>query len=307
MSDLRLPGFGYEPTDRDEYEQYASISVAESAAPASYPPKIDLTWKMTPVKDQGPYGSCVGFAISGMIEIVPVAVGVVQDESERFIWYNSKNRDGLGNPNSDRGTFISTAVATTQSLGSCWEIRCPYSTPLAAPPASAYAQALNMKVTRAYRLTGVTIDHYKAMLSTGWPVVVGFDIFGDAAYQRRYIFGDYTNRTGIMLMPPAPRPGRTAGHAVVFVGYDDSTRLIKFKNSWGTGRGDRGYYYMPYDYLQFTHDAWVLWDQHISLPVSISGVTVTAKASAANTDESKFVISEGKQPFDIIHIPDDES
>jgi hypothetical protein len=48
-----------------------------------------------------------------MIEIVPVAIRVVQDESERFIWYNSKKADGLGIPNSDRGTFISTAVGTT--------------------------------------------------------------------------------------------------------------------------------------------------------------------------------------------------
>jgi hypothetical protein len=259
------------------------------------------------VKDQGSYGSCVGFALCSMIEIVPVALGIVQDESERFIWYNSKNADGLGSPNTNRGTFIHTAVATTQTLGSCWEIKCPYTTPLATPPPAAYTQGLKMKVKKAYRLAGNTLNDYKAMLSIGWPVIVGWDIFGDAAYQRRYLFGDYTNRTGIMLMPPAPRPGRTNGHAVVFVGYDDSTRLIKFKNSWGTGRGDKGYYYMPYDYLQWTYDAWVLWDQDISLPVSISGVSVSTVASVGERDESKFIFEEGKQPLDVVDVVESSS
>lgn len=46
MSDQQLPGFGYEPTDREEYEKFATISVAESAALTAYPPKIDLSWKM---------------------------------------------------------------------------------------------------------------------------------------------------------------------------------------------------------------------------------------------------------------------
>lgn len=156
-----------------------------------------------------------------------------------------------------------------------------------------------MKVTHAYRLPGTSLDDYKAMLSIGWPVIVGFDIFGDSNYQRKYLFGDYTNRTGIMLMPPTPVPGRTNGHAVVFVGYNDNTRLIKFKNSWGTGRGDRGYYYMPYDYLRWTHDAWVFWGQDIQLLMSTAGASFSGVGAVATTDEETFAFSEGKQPSDV--------
>jgi hypothetical protein len=133
MADDQNIGFGYEPTNREEYESYATVSLTGAAASAAFPPTIDLAWKMTPVKDQGAFGACFGFALCGMLEIVPVAAGVTQDESERFIWYNSKNNDGLGNPNTDRGTFVPVAISTTQSLGSCWEIRCPYTTPLATP------------------------------------------------------------------------------------------------------------------------------------------------------------------------------
>ncbi|PVH73507.1 hypothetical protein DL98DRAFT_576189 [Cadophora sp. DSE1049] len=188
MANVQNFGFGYEATDREEYESYASISLSESAIAAAFPPHIDLSWKMTPVKNQGVYGSCVGFAVASMIEIVPVALGVVQDESERFIWYNSKNNDGLGNPNLDRGTFIPVAVGTVQTLGSCWEIRSPYTSPLATPSRVAYSQAQNMKVTNVYRLAGTTLNDYKGMLSIGWPVIVGFDIFGDREYQKEYLF-----------------------------------------------------------------------------------------------------------------------
>jgi Peptidase_C39 like family len=245
--------------------------------------------------------SCVGFVLCSMLEIVPVAVGVIQDESERFIWHNSKVNDGLGNPNTNRGTFIPTAIATTQRTGSCWETKCPYTSPLTTPSAVAYAAARYMKVTRAYRLTGNTLNHYKGMLSIGWPVIVGFDIFGNAEYRRRYLTGEYTMRTGIMRMPPAPIPGRTNGHAVVFVGYDDNTRLMKFKNSWGM-RGDRDYFYMPYDYLRFTRDAWVLWGQEIRLPVSVDGVTVSATGAVASTEEGSIIVTEGKQPSGVHEV-----
>jgi len=36
-------------------------------------------------------------------------------------------------------------------------------------------------------------------------------------------------------------------HAVLCVGFDDSTRLLKFVNSWGSDWGNGGYFYIPYD------------------------------------------------------------
>jgi hypothetical protein len=42
------------------------------------------------------------------------------------------------------------------------------------------------------------------------------------------------------------------GHAMLIVGYDRSSPLpyIICKNSWGTGTGDSGYYYLSYDYVR---------------------------------------------------------
>ena len=46
-------------------------------------------------------------------------------------------------------------------------------------------------------------------------------------------------------------------HQVVFVGYDDATKLVKFRNSWGGEWGESGYGYIEYDYLmRMLSDAW---------------------------------------------------
>ena len=45
------------------------------------------------------------------------------------------------------------------------------------------------------------------------------------------------------------------------VGYDDATSLFTIQNSWGTERGDGGYFYMPYSYLtdaNLSADFWVI-------------------------------------------------
>ncbi|KAF9922508.1 hypothetical protein BGZ67_010485, partial [Mortierella alpina] len=97
-----------------------------------------------------------------------------------------------------------------------------------------------MKVLEAFALEENTLNNYKDVLSKGWPVIASFDIFGDDAYREKYLFGESTTRTGIMHMPPAPIQARTDGHAVVFVGYDDATMMIKFKNSWGKDFGENG-------------------------------------------------------------------
>jgi len=39
------------------------------------------------------------------------------------------------------------------------------------------------------------------------------------------------------------------GHALVLVGYNDSTSRFTFRNSWGASWGDAGYGTIPYAYL----------------------------------------------------------
>ena len=47
------------------------------------------------------------------------------------------------------------------------------------------------------------------------------------------------------------------GHAICIMGYDDSLKIFKFKNSWGAKWADQGYGYLPYEYIKkYCRDAW---------------------------------------------------
>jgi C1A family cysteine protease len=39
------------------------------------------------------------------------------------------------------------------------------------------------------------------------------------------------------------------GHAVLAVGYDDKSKRLTVRNSWGSNWGKGGYFTMPYDYV----------------------------------------------------------
>ncbi|CAE7469958.1 unnamed protein product, partial [Symbiodinium pilosum] len=54
--------------------------------------------------------------------------------------------------------------------------------------------------------------------------------------------------TGNMVMPQ-PTDQQLGGHAVCAVGYDDFKQCFIVRNSWGEGWGDKGYFYMPYEYM----------------------------------------------------------
>ncbi|KAK3835722.1 MAG: hypothetical protein J3R72DRAFT_424142 [Linnemannia gamsii] len=276
-------GFGYTPTPLDEYNLYPPFNVGDSILP--YPTSVDLSSKMTTVKQQGWYSSCVGFAVCAALEVIPVQTSQEQqNESDAFVWFNAKMRDGLGNPAQNRGTLIPAAIASVQAVGSVFEPTWPYSKAMETPGADVFAKALNMRVIAAYPLPGHALDDYKKMLCQGWPIVVGFDIFGIARYLTLAM-----QNGGFMAMPPTPLPSRSGGHAVLFVGYDDDKKLIKFKYSWGPNTGDNGYYYMPYDYLQWTRDAWVILRQDTQGPVPID-----AGGDAAPS---------GLQPCDVYESP----
>ena len=65
-------------------------------------------------------------------------------------------------------------------------------------------------------------------------------------------------KTGIVPMP-STNEQVVGGHAVMAVGYDDSTREFIVRNSWGTTWGIKGYFMMPYAYLMDTNLADDFW------------------------------------------------
>jgi len=228
-------------------------------APLTVAAKVDHTTGMSPVKDQGQLGSCVGFAVSAMKEwqerrehLEEMAKGKrgrpkVYDYSEAWIYWNAKKIDPWGVL--DEGTSIRYAMKVLQKIGVPTEKGWPYKDvnnvdAIGDPKRWANLVARWALIDSYWRIDNLT--ELKTALNTA-PVPIGVGCFLEFFY---------VEADGIVPYPADPNTVY-GGHAICAVGYDDSTQLVKFKNSWGRSWGENGYGYFPYSYINdFMWDAW---------------------------------------------------
>ena len=65
---------------------------------------------------------------------------------------------------------------------------------------------------------------------------------------------------------PGSNDAVQGGHAIPFVGYDDGKVIggyigaFRFANSWGTSWGDKGFGWLPYQYVSkgLAEDCWTM-------------------------------------------------
>lgn len=226
-----------------------------TAVAPTLPASVDLRTYASPVEDQGQLGSCTGNAIAGAIELIDKKNNKRLDVSRLFIYYEERVLEGT--VNYDYGAYIRDGIKVCYTKGAPLESLWPYNIRKWAtkPSTSAYADALNRKVTGYQRCANFTA--VKNALALGNPVVIGFDVyesFEQGAWQ-------LANSSGLMPYPNTSTEQLLGGHAVLIVGYNDSTQRFIVKNSWGTSWADRGYFYMPYQVIQNTgmsSDFWVI-------------------------------------------------
>jgi hypothetical protein len=104
------------------------------------------------------------------------------------------------------------------------------------PSNAALQQAASFKIRNWGRLQGV--EAIKAELANRRPVVIGIPVY-DSFQQLQGANAVYNTLSG----------ANRGGHAITIVGYDDNRYGGAFKviNSWGTGWGDNGYFWLTYD------------------------------------------------------------
>jgi len=139
------------------------------------------------------------------------------------------------------------------------------------PPAFCYSFAKNYQAISYVRIdpSGVAKDillqSIKDNISKGFPCMFGFTVYNSI---------QQSASTGKI---PYPSEGEKidSGHAVVAVGYDDkltiknemcdkeTKRALFIRNSWGVEWGEKGYGYLPYDYVTtgLAEDCWTLIQQ----------------------------------------------
>ncbi len=182
----------------------------------------------TPVKDQGSCGSCWDFAATGALEgNLRINEGVVYDLSEQ------QGLDCNDGWSSCDGGWQGDAYDVYTDPGAVFESCMPY-----LEHESTCRQRLCDKVAimDGYQYVAGNVNSYKAALMEGpisacYTVYEDFDEYGGGCYQ--HVWGS-----------------ATAGHCIVIVGWDDDmcggSGAWICKNSWGSGWGQAGYFYIKF-------------------------------------------------------------
>lgn len=226
------------------------------------PPSVDLTPWCSPIEDQGALGSCTSQAAVGCVEYIERrALGRHVDASRLFVYKTTRNLLGW---TGDTGAYVRTTLKALATFGAPPEKYWPHVLERFddEPPPFVYAFGRRYRTVRYFRLDHAgrspaeLLSLLRVVLGIALPVVFGFTVY------------DWANADGEFTMPGRnDRP--QGGHAVLAVGYDDgrtigeSTGAIKIRNSWGTGWGEQGYGWLPYDYLTagLASDFWTIFHQ----------------------------------------------
>jgi C1A family cysteine protease len=92
----------------------------------------------------------------------------------------------------------------------------------------------------------------KACLAEGYPPLGGISL-------PESTLSESCQHSGLIQLPNK-NESILGGHAILFVGYDDSKELLTFKNSWGASWGNKGYGYLPYTFASagLIKDVWTI-------------------------------------------------
>lgn len=248
--------------NQEEYiHQHLGVSIDEMKFEA-ITTSLDLSTKMDIIYDQGSIGSCVANAASWALKYNKPTLS----PSRLYLYYYARLFDfqqGDNKPNIDDGTTIQQGFRVLNKKGVCTETLYPYivSKQGQQPPSSLDKGALFNRVIQ-YAPVSQEINYMKNLLKMGYPFV-----FGILVYQS--FMTNTVTRTGIVPMPTSGER-ILGGHAICAVGYDDTTQMIKFANSWGRGWGNRGYGYIPYAYIlngSLCGDCWTMYKVNMQIPV----------------------------------------
>lgn len=222
--------------------------------PRPTPPRFDMRHEMPAVYDQGELGSCTANAIAACDQFTMLC----EDASKCFqpariaIYYDERVIEGT--VGYDSGAQLRDGIKVVASKGAAPEALCPYDVgAFTREPSTAYYDEAAKHPAIQYARVAQSLSQLRGALLARHPVVFGFTVY------ESFESPDVA-RSGVVPMP-APNEQILGGHAVMLVGYDDTTQRFVVRNSWGPGWGQAGYFTMPYAYVLDPHlasDFWVI-------------------------------------------------
>lgn len=207
----------------------------------SLPAMVDLRPQMPPVYDQGQLGSCTANSLAAGFQFAQIKQGLPSFIPSRLmIYFNERALEG--DVSQDNGASLGDGISSLENMGVCPETEWAYDINQfdVEPSMQCFTDALKNKLTSGISLPE-DMGQLKASLASGFPFSLGISVYSSFE-------SDQVSRTGLVPLP-GTREECIGGHAVLASGYDDSKSCFIVRNSWGSGWGLDGYFYLPYAYL----------------------------------------------------------
>jgi C1A family cysteine protease len=234
-------GLGLIPSPHD-ISHLTGKSLIQTRRVLAFPVRYDLReqGKLTPVKNQGSCGSCWAFSTYGSLESM-----LMPSEIWDFSENNLKNTHGFDNDPCEGGNAYMSAAYLSRWSGPVLEQDDPYSAVNGISPAGLNEQRhLQEALIIPDRAGPLDNDNIKQAVMTHGAVYT--TMYWNSGYYNTLNYSFYFNGS------------QNSNHAVGIVGWDDNYPAQNFaasppgngafivRNSWGTGFGDNGYFYISY-------------------------------------------------------------
>lgn len=247
----------------DSIKKLTVQSKALKKATKAMPGAVDLRPWCSPVEDQKSLGSCTAHAGVGLLEYYQRrAFGKHIDGSRLFLYKATRNLMGQ---TGDTGAELRDTMKAMVMCGVPPEKYWPYHvTKFDDEPSSfLYSLGNNYQAMKYYRLDPAgtapadALGNIRTYLAAKLPSMFGFTVYGS-------LYSGLGPKGEIPF--PSGKDKVVGGHAVIAVGYDDARTIggrkgaLLIRNSLGTGWGDGGYGWIPYDFVLqgLANDFWAL-------------------------------------------------
>lgn len=227
---------------------------------AQVPKSVSLRSNLPYVFDQGSIGSCTANSAGSMYSWVALRQGAgLFIPSRLFLYYNTRALQGT--VSYDSGASLRATMQSMRTYGVCSETLWPYEYAklFETPSSPCYSEGAERQAL-SYAAVSISLVVMKNVLRTR-PFVLGIAVYSS-------FMSPSVARTGQVPVPNTRTETLLGGHAILVMGYDDRRKSFLCRNSWGTGWGLRGDFYLPYAYAtsrRLAFDAWVLYSVELPL------------------------------------------
>ena len=277
----REHGMGAILLSKEEYDALPHLPLERGTANRGGACPNVVMLNAPPVMNQGDQGSCIGFGVSyaAMSILMYPQFNYWNATSERSPSYMyNQIKIGTGCDGGSEVIF-GLDLAVNQGVSSLALMPYdPYS--CSAMPNTAQSNDASAHKARGYyALYANNSGQIRDVICDGYPVVIAFYI--------RSAFDHMWANGGVWDVDSGAYRGR---HCACIIGYDDSRQAFKVQNSWGTGGGDNGYFWMTYNNVD---QGCILEAYMLYLSNCQSSVTISGHHNAPLTESSNWIKTSG--------------